>query len=160
MPRQQDEGTSKSTSTCVIPAEEAKKPLPSARTPPTASTKGASHLAIKPEDIKEVSVDRTQSSLKALASHGIELEGVTCVLSNDGRKYWVCPEEGCERAYTRPSKLKIHLLVHKEVKINLSFAAEFDSEPLTFTLTLLIGRFVRFPALTMIAIGPSLRRPS
>ncbi len=51
-----------------------------------------------------------------LAEHGIVLDGMTCATTEDGNKFWVCPEDECGKAFTRPSKLKIHLLGHRDVK--------------------------------------------
>jgi len=82
---------------------------------PSKANKGMSYNA-ETMGVKEVAVDKASAHLKVLASHGIVLDGMTCATAEDGRRYWICPEEGCERAYTRPSKLKIHLLGHREVR--------------------------------------------
>ena len=37
-------------------------------------------------------------------------------MTEAGVKYWICPEKGCKKAYTRPSKLKVHLLAHRGVR--------------------------------------------
>jgi uncharacterized Zn-finger protein len=54
--------------------------------------------------------------LRVLEDHGIKLSGFTCATTKDGQKFWVCPENGCKKAYPRPSKLKIHLLGHRDIK--------------------------------------------
>ncbi len=89
-------------------------PAPSAASNNNNSVVGASTDVIR---IKEVTVDKSQgASLKALAGHGIVLDGMTCATTEGGQKYWICPEGGCRKAYTRPSKLKIHLLVHRDIR--------------------------------------------
>ena len=66
--------------------------------------------------VKEVRLDKDQESLRVLENHGIKLDGFTCATTNNGQKFWVCPEEGCKKAYPRPSKLKVHLMGHSNIK--------------------------------------------
>ena len=66
--------------------------------------------------VKEVRLDKDQESLRVLEDHGIKLDGFTCATTKNGQKFWVCPEEGCKKAYPRPSKLKVHLMGHSNIK--------------------------------------------
>ncbi len=71
--------------------------------------------------IKKVIQDESRNSLKCLAEQGVRLESMTCAVLESGTRYWICPEDNCKKAYTRPSKLKIHLFAHKGKIILLDF---------------------------------------
>ena len=61
--------------------------------------------------------DDKQDAVKVLAAHGINVEGgMTQITTEEGVKFWLCPRDDCQKAFTRPSKLKIHLLSHYNVR--------------------------------------------
>ena len=64
---------------------------------------------------KEMHKDGEQESLQVLKDHDLQLD-VVKARTEEGKKSWVCPEEGCKKAYPRPSKLKVHLMGHNNIK--------------------------------------------
>ena len=68
--------------------------------------------------VKGMHLDTEQIPLQVLKDYGLKLEGLPCATTEEGQKFWLCPTEGCKKAFPKPNKLnllKVHLMSHSNI---------------------------------------------
>jgi len=68
------------------------------------------------EMIKRITSVRDIPLQRALAEYGINVKRFVCVITAAGKKYWVCPDTHCRKAFGKCYLLKLHILAHFNVR--------------------------------------------
>jgi len=68
------------------------------------------------ELIKQITSEQDSTLQSSLAQHGISVSRFVCVVTASGKKYWVCPDKHCRKAFSKCYQLKMHVLGHYNVK--------------------------------------------